>query len=222
VDVLGGGEPDGRRGIGRRVPADGAAADGAPAAGEPDSGQSVPARRGLELVLADVAKGDHAAFRAVYDQTAPAVLGTIRRVLRDPAQSEEVMQEVLLEVWRTAARFDPSVGSASAWIMTLAHRRAVDRVRSEERAAARELRAATATIDYDEVSDAALTTLEQERVRRCLGGLTDLQRESVTLAYYGGHSYREVAQLLGVAVGTVKTRMRDGLIRLRDCLGVEW
>jgi RNA polymerase sigma-70 factor (ECF subfamily) len=149
------------------------------------------------------------------------VLGTVRRVLRDPAQSEEVMQEVLLEVWRTAARFDPSVGSASAWIMTLAHRRAVDRVRSEQRAAARELRAATASIEYDEVSDAALTTLEQERVRRCLGGLTELQRESVTLAYYGGYSYREVAQLLGVAVGTVKTRMRDGLIRLRDCLGVE-
>ena len=131
------------------------------------------------------------------------------------------MQEVLLEVWRTAARFDPSLGSATAWITTLAHRRAVDRVRSEQRAAARELRAATASIDYDEVSEVALTTLEQERVRRCLGSLTDLQRESVTLAYYGGYSYREVAQLLGVAVGTVKTRMRDGLIRLRDCLGVE-
>jgi RNA polymerase sigma-70 factor (ECF subfamily) len=181
----------------------------------------MPAGRGLELVLAEVAKGDHAAFRTVYDQVAPAVLGVIRRVLRDPAQSEEVMQEVLLEIWRTAARFDPSVGSASAWIMTLAHRRAVDRVRSEQRAAARELRAATASIEYDEVSDAALATLEHERVRRCLGGLTDLQRESVTLAYYGGYSYREVAQLLGVAVGTVKTRMRDGLIRLRDCLGVE-
>lgn len=171
--------------------------------------------------MAEVAKGDHTAFRAVYDQTAPAVLGIVRRVLRDPAQSEEVMQEVLLEVWRTAARFDPALGSATAWITTLAHRRAVDRVRSEQRAAARELRAATASIDYDEVSEVALTTLEQERVRRCLSSLTDLQRESVTLAYYGGHSYREVAQLLGVAVGTVKTRMRDGLIRLRDCLGVE-
>ena len=178
-------------------------------------------RGGLEHVLAEVAKGDHAAFRAVYDQTAPAVLGIVRRVLRDPAQSEEVMQEVLLEVWRTAARFDPSLGSASAWITTLAHRRAVDRVRSEQRAVARELRAATASVDYDEVSEEALTTLEQERVRRCLGSLTDLQRESVTLAYYGGYSYREVAQLLGVAVGTIKTRMRDGLIRLRDCLGVE-
>jgi RNA polymerase sigma-70 factor, ECF subfamily len=171
--------------------------------------------------MAAVAKGDHAAFRAVYDQAAPAVLGTVRRVLRDPAQSEEVTQEVLLEVWRTAARFDPSAGSAAAWIMTMAHRRAVDRVRSEQRAAEREVRAATSSIAYDDVSEAVEITLDQERVRRCLNGLTDLQRESVTLAYYGGYSYREVAQLLGVAIGTVKTRMRDGLIRLRDCLGVE-
>jgi RNA polymerase sigma-70 factor, ECF subfamily len=192
-------------------------ADGAP--------QERPASRtrqdGLEPILAQVARGDDAAFGALYDQAAPAVLGIARRVLRDPAQSEEVMQEVLLEIWRTAARFDPSAGSAAAWIMTVAHRRAVDRVRSEQRAAERELRAATASIAYDEVSDAAMTSLEHQRVRRCLDGLTDLQRESVTLAYYGGYSYREVAQLLGVAVGTVKTRMRDGLIRLRDCLGVE-
>jgi RNA polymerase sigma-70 factor (ECF subfamily) len=185
------------------------------------------ARRGsrgrdrLQDVLTEVAKGDHAAFTALYDQAAPAVLGTVRRVLRDPAQSEEVMQEVLLEVWRTASRFDPAAGTAAAWIAMLAHRRAVDRVRSEQRAAERELRAATSVIDYDEVSDAVETSLDQERVRRCLAGLTDLQRESVTLAYYGGYSYSQVAQLLGVAVGTVKTRMRDGLIRLRDCLGVD-
>jgi RNA polymerase sigma-70 factor (ECF subfamily) len=197
-------------------------AGGDHAAGTPQNRPVSGARAdGLELVLAEVAKGDHAAFSAVYDQVAPAVLGVVRRVLRDPAQSEEVMQEVLLEIWRTAARFDPSAGSATAWIMTVAHRRAVDRVRSEQRAAERELRAASASIAYDEVSDAALTSLEYQRVRRCLDGLTDLQRESVTLAYYGGYSYREVAQLLGVAVGTVKTRMRDGLIRLRDCLGVE-
>ena len=131
--MLGGGPAGGGREIG----------------GDP-AGRAAGAGRGLELLLAEVAKGDHAAFRAVYDQAAPAVLGTVRRVLRDPAQSEEVMQEVLLEVWRTAARFDTSAGSASAWIMTLAHRRAVDRVRSEQRAAARELRAATASIDYDE------------------------------------------------------------------------
>jgi RNA polymerase sigma-70 factor, ECF subfamily len=197
-------------------------AGGDRAGGTSESGPVSGARGdGLEPILAEVAKGDHAAFRVVYDQAAPAVLGIVRRVLRDPAQSEEVMQEVLLEIWRTAARFDPSTGSAVAWIMTMAHRRAVDRVRSEQRSAERELRAATAWIAYDEVSDAALTSLEHQRVRRCMDGLTDLQRESVTLAYYGGYSYREVAQLLGVAVGTVKTRMRDGLIRLRDCLGVE-
>jgi len=131
------------------------------------------------------------------------------------------MQEVLLEVWRTAARFDPDAGSAAAWIMTLAHRRAVDRVRSEHSAAQRELRAATTSVDYDEVTEAVELNLDHERVRRCLTTLTELQREAVTLAYYHGYTYREVAELLGVAVGTVKTRMRDGLIRLRDCLGVE-
>jgi RNA polymerase sigma-70 factor (ECF subfamily) len=189
------------------------------------AGRPVPAGRGgaadLEAAIAAVARGDQAAFTVVYDRTAAAVLGTVRRVLRDPAQSEEVMQEVLLEVWRTAARFDPAAGSASAWIMTLAHRRAVDRVRSEQRANERELRAATSSIAYDEVTDTVEARLEHERVRRCLAALTELQRESVTLAYYRGYSYPEVAQLLGVAVGTVKTRMRDGLIRLRDCLGVE-
>ncbi len=175
---------------------------------------------GLEAALAAVARGDDAAFAVVYDRAAPAVLGTARRILRDPAQSEEVMQEVLLEVWRSAARFDPAAGSAAAWIATLAHRRAVDRVRSEQRAAQREIRAATAAVAYDEVADAVEASLDRERVRRCLAGLTELQRESVTLAYYGGYTYREVAQLLDIAVGTVKTRMRDGLIRLRDCLGV--
>jgi RNA polymerase sigma-70 factor (ECF subfamily) len=200
VDVVAGSSADGARRSGR-----------ANAAG-PDE---------LQAALSAVARGDEAAFAVVYDRAASAVLGTVRRILRDPAQSEEVMQEVLLEVWRTAARFDPSAGSAAAWITMLAHRRAVDRVRSEQRAAQRESRAAVAEISYDEVAEAVEASLDRERVRRCLHGLTELQRESVTLAYYGGYSYREVAQLLGVAVGTVKTRMRDGLIRLRDCLGVD-
>jgi RNA polymerase sigma-70 factor (ECF subfamily) len=149
------------------------------------------------------------------------VLGMVRGVLRDLAQSEEVMQEVLLELWRTASRFDAGQGSALSWVMTLAHRRAVDRVRSEQKAAEREFRAASAQIDYDDVTEAVEATLDRERVRHCLRSLTDLQRESVTLAYYGSYTYGEVASLLGVAVGTVKTRMRDGLIRLRDCLGAE-
>jgi RNA polymerase sigma-70 factor (ECF subfamily) len=172
--------------------------------------------------LVGTARGDAAAFEALYDQVAAAVFGVAKRVLRDPAQSEEVAQEVMLEVWRTAARFDSGKGSAMAWMMTLAHRRAVDRVRSAQKQTERERRVgtATATIPYDEVSEAVESTLEHERVRRCLTSLTELQRECVTLAYYGGYTYGQVAGLLGVAAGTVKTRMRDALIRLRDCLGV--
>src|SRR5262249_22977513 len=117
--------------------------------------------------------------------------------------------------------FDGGLGTAAAWVATRAHRRAVDRVRSEQKAAERELRVASSAVAYDEVTEAVEARLDRERVRRCLGSLTELQRESVTLAYYGGHTYREVAELLGVAVGTVKTRMRDGLIRLRGCLGVD-
>jgi RNA polymerase sigma-70 factor, ECF subfamily len=175
----------------------------------------------LAALLAMVARGDEAAFAGVYDRFATVVYGLVRRIVRDPAQSEEVTQEVLLEVWRTASRFDPGEGSARGWLMTLAHRRAVDRVRSAQASAAREVRAAVAATDYDVVVEEVETRLDAQRVRRCLDSLTEIQREAVTLAYYGGYTYREVAALLGVAVGTVKTRMRDGLIRLRDCLGPE-
>jgi RNA polymerase sigma-70 factor, ECF subfamily len=123
-------------------------------------------------------------------------------------------------VWRTAARFDPAVGSAATWVMTIVHRRAIDRIRSTAAALERETKTARPFVPADEVADAVEASLERERVRRCLGGLTDVQRESITLAYYGGYSYREVAALLGAAIGTIKTRIRDGLIRLRDCLGV--
>jgi RNA polymerase sigma-70 factor, ECF subfamily len=188
--------------------------DGQPAA------QRWPAPgRDLAALLALVARGDQGAFATVYDRSAAQVFGLVCRVVRDPAQSEEVTQEVMLEVWRTASRFDPHRGSALAWLMTMAHRRAIDRVRSGQAAAERELRATAAATDYDVVAEEVETRLDAQRVRRCLGSLTELQRESVTLAYYGGYTYREVASLLGVAVGTVKTRMRDGLIRLRDCLG---
>ncbi|MEU6359445.1 sigma-70 family RNA polymerase sigma factor [Streptomyces albidoflavus] len=176
----------------------------------------------LEALMGQVAVGDRDAFTTVYDTVAGPVLGLVRRVLRDPAQSEEVAQEVLVEVWRTAARYRPAKGSVMTWVMTLAHRRAVDRVRSAQAAADREERAALLdrTPAFDEVAEQVETRLEREQVRRCLRTLTELQRESVSLAYYRGLAYREVAELLSVPLGTVKTRLRDGLIRLRDCLGV--
>jgi RNA polymerase sigma-70 factor, ECF subfamily len=174
----------------------------------------------LAALLAQVAKGDQAAFETVYDRVAAPVFGTVRSVVRDPSLSEEVTQEVFVEVWRAASRFDAGKGSPMAWVATIAHRRAVDRVRSEQRSAERDRRAGSSLIAYDDVAETVEDNLDRERVRRCLRTLTDLQREAVTLAYYGGYTYREVANLLRVPAGTVNTRMRDGLIRLRDCLGV--
>ncbi|MGW3654610.1 sigma-70 family RNA polymerase sigma factor [Streptomyces sp. NPDC005151] len=184
---------------------------GAPSAG-PD----------LQELLSLVGRGDQAAFAKVYDAVCGPVLGLVRSVLRDPAQSEEVAQEVLVEVWRTAPRFQASLGSAMNWVLTLAHHRAVDRVRSVEATTAREHRAALLdrTPEFDAVTEQVESRLEREQVRRCMRSLSELQRQSVTLAYYRGLTYREVAELLSVPLGTIKTRLRDGLIRLRDCLGV--
>jgi RNA polymerase sigma-70 factor (ECF subfamily) len=184
--------------------------------------EPTPAEASVDDLVRDVARGDGPAFEELYDRVANTVFGVVRRVLRDPAQSEEVTQEVLVEVWRTATRFDAGRGSAMTWIHTMAHRRAIDRVRSAQAATDRDEKVARRdhVLDYDVVVDRVEARLEQEQVRRCLEHLTDLQRESVTLAYYGGYTYREVSELLEVPLGTVKTRMRDGLIRLRDCLGV--
>ncbi|WP_306319086.1 MULTISPECIES: sigma-70 family RNA polymerase sigma factor [unclassified Streptomyces] len=176
----------------------------------------------LEELVGRVALGEEEAFASVYDMVMGPVLGTVRAVLRDLSQSEEVAQEILVEVWRTAPRYRTDRGTAINWILTLAHRRAIDRVRSVEAAAARDHKAALLdrTPEFDEVTEQVEARLEREQVRRCLRTLTDIQHQAVTLAYYRGLTYREVAEALTLPLGTVKTRLRDGLIRLRDCLGV--
>ena len=173
-------------------------------------------------LLLRAGRGDQSAFGELYDELAPMVHGVVLKVVRDPAMSEEVTQEVFVELWRLAARFDGTKGTARSWAATLAHRRAIDRVRSEQASRDRNDRdAQRAMAPHDVVVAEVETTLDVARVRRALAQLSDLQREAVELAYFGGHTYREVAVLLGVAEGTVKSRIRDGLIRLRDELGGE-
>ncbi|UQE73760.1 ECF RNA polymerase sigma factor SigK [Gordonia sp. PP30] len=175
----------------------------------------------LPELLERVANGDAAAFGTFYDETSPRVYGLVRRVLRDPGYSEEVTQEVYLHVWRSAESYDPQAGSPLAWLLTIAHRRAVDRVRSETAATDRNVRYAVtaAEREFDQVAESAASRETAERVLGCLGSLTDTQRQSVDLAYYQGLTYRQVAERLSVALPTVKSRIRDGLSRLRKCLG---
>lgn len=173
-------------------------------------------------LMAAIARGDEEAFAELYDRMAAYVHGVTRRVVRDPAQAEEVTQEVFVEVWRTAARFDGTRGSVRTWVLTMAHRRAVDRVRSEQASRDRTDRMGSRDHDrpFDQVAEDVETRFEHQQVRSALDTLTALQREAVELAFYGGYTYREVAELLDTPLGTVKTRLRDGLIRLRDAMGV--
>lgn len=173
-------------------------------------------------VFQQVARGDQEAFAQLYDRYCDRVFGVCRRVLRDPSHAEEVAQEVFIEVWRQARGFYPDRGTVATWMMTLAHRRAVDRVRSEQSARDRDERvsARDRAPAFDHVAETVETRFEHDQVRRALAELTDLQREAIELAYYGGNTHREVADLLDTPLGTVKTRLRDGLIRLRDHLEV--
>jgi RNA polymerase sigma-70 factor, ECF subfamily len=178
--------------------------------------------RTADALAQGVARGDAGAFERLYDLLGRAVYGVCLRVLRDPDHAAEVAQEVWLEVWRAAPRFDESLGTARTWTLTIAHRRAVDRVRSVQAQRDRDQR----DLDlqparlFDEVAESVETSFEHERVRRCLETLTDTQRGAVELAFYGGRTYREVADELDAALPAVKTRIRDGLLRLRTCLGV--
>jgi RNA polymerase sigma-70 factor (ECF subfamily) len=175
-----------------------------------------------EDLLALVALGDKAAFARLYDATAPRLFGLARRLLIDSAQAEEVTQEVYLEIWQSATRYEAARGSAMAWMLTLAHRRAVDRIRSAQSSRNRDTKIGIRDFDreYDHVAETVEVRIESERVKRALEKLTELQRQAVTLAYFKGLSHSEVAAMLHVPIGTVKTRLRDGMIRLRDEMGV--
>ncbi|WP_241979004.1 MULTISPECIES: sigma-70 family RNA polymerase sigma factor [Cryobacterium] len=185
-----------------------------------DLASAAPATK--EELLARVALGDQSAFGELYDQIAPRVLGLVKRLLIDHAQSEEVTQEIFLEIWQSATRYEPTRGGASTWILTMAHRRAVDRIRSSQAGRDRDTKIGIRdlAVAYDHVAETVEVRIEHERVEKAMTRLTQLQRQAVSLAYYGGFSHSEVADMLHIPLGTVKTRLRDGLIRLRDELGV--
>jgi RNA polymerase sigma-70 factor (ECF subfamily) len=180
----------------------------------------------LDALLRRVARGDRDAFATVYDLTSSRVFGLVVRVLRDAGYSEETTQEIYLEVWRTASEYDPAKGSALAWLTTMAHRRAIDRVRSEQAGSNRESRYGAANVvpvsaaAPDPVADSAMAGDERRRITECLQTLTDAQRQCIELAYYGGLTYTEVSQRLAANLSTIKSRIRDALRGLRNCLDV--
>ena len=190
---------------------------------DPDVGDAFSDMRdGPEQHLARAGKGDRQAFAELYDETSRRVFGLIRRLLVDSAQAEEVTQEVYLEVWQTASRYSPERGSAISWLLTMAHRRAVDRVRASQASRDRDSKIGIRDYDreYDHVAEHVEVRMESDRVKVALANLTELQRQAIELAYFGGLSHSEIAATLHVPVGTIKTRIRDGMIRLRDALGV--
>ena len=175
----------------------------------------------LDALLRQVAQRDIDAFATFYDLTRARVFGLVTRVLRDPGYSEETTQEIYLHVWRSAANYDPTAGSPLAWLMTVAHRRAVDRVRAEQAASQRESRYGAANLDppADHVADSVILRDERRQVTDCLGSLTDVQRECIQLAYYDGLTYVQVSERLSANLATIKSRMRDAIRALRKCLG---
>jgi len=186
------------------------------------SSEGAPGAPALGELLRLSSRGDQGAFAALYDATSRRAYGLALRVVRDPAQAEEVTQEAYLDIWRTASRFDPDRGSALSWVLTIVHRKAVDRVRSAEAASRRDVtyHQENQPVEHDSTAEAAEASLEARRVRGALQNLTEVQREALELAYFGGYSHTEVATMLDLPLGTAKTRIRDGLIRLRDAMGV--
>ena len=193
--------------------------DGVPSSEGAPSGD-VAAR--LASLMQRSSRGDESAFAELYDATSSRAYGLALRVVRNPAHAEEILQEAYLDAWRTSSRFDPARGSTIGWLLTIVHRKAVDRVRSAEASTARDAtyHRESQPVEHDSTVEAAHASLEAQRVRGAVAGLTEVQREAVELAFFGGYTHTEVATMLDVPVGTAKTRIRDGLIRLRDAMGV--
>lgn len=197
--------------------------DGVPTPGTPSGDTPSETSAGqLAELLQRSSRGDEAAFAALYDATSSRAYGLALRVVRNPAQAEEVVQEAYLDAWRSSSRYEPSRGSALGWLLTIVHRKAVDRVRSAEAASQRDAtyHRETQQVEHDQTAESAHASLEAQRVRGAVATLTAVQREAVELAFFGGYTHTEVATMLDVPVGTAKTRIRDGLIRLRDAMGV--
>ena len=189
---------------------------GSPSGGSPsDAGD-------LAELLSRAGRGDEAAFATFYDATSSRAFGLALRVVRNPAHAEEVAQEAYLDAWRSSSRYDARLGSAAGWLLTIVHRKAVDRVRSVEASSRRDesWQQRTRPVDHDVTAEAVESSLDAQRVRGAVATLTAVQREAVELAYFGGYTHTDVASMLNVPIGTAKTRIRDGLIRLRDSLGV--
>jgi RNA polymerase sigma-70 factor (ECF subfamily) len=172
-----------------------------------------------EALVALAARGEEIALTELYDRFARVAYGLALRVVRDASLAEDAVQDAFLTVWRTAGRFMPERAKASTWILTLVHRRAVDLVRREERRRAEPLEAAGPALGAEDGADeTAWLRFERERVQRALSALPDQQREAIELAYYGGFTQSELADRLGLPLGTIKSRMFAGLSRLRELL----
>jgi RNA polymerase sigma-70 factor, ECF subfamily len=173
-------------------------------------------------LMSQTARGDHQAFAELYDLTNRRVYGTVLRVLRSPEHAQEVTQEVYTELWQQAPRYCADKGSVITWMITVARRRAVDRVRSVSSEVARDERyAVAADPEIDEVWDRATQKQDIERVRRGLRSLSNAQSEALTLAFYEDLTQSQIASRLNVPLGTVKTRIRDAMRRLGEALGGE-
>jgi len=174
----------------------------------------------LTTYIARVADGDQAAFASLYDVLVPSVYGVVKRVLRDPSQADEVTQEIFVEIWKQASRYDVTRGGVRTWAVTIAHRRAVDRVRSEQSHRNRQASVGAASLELQATpEDDAMDADDRSRARAAMATLPSAQREALELAFYDGLTHVQIADRLDVALGTVKTRIRDGLIRLRTTMG---